>query len=78
MKNKEMIKEKPNRDCHFYNFGDNPNFEYHCPTTYGARCEFYDKFFSAYTQDPETKMYVNMEPSCKKCGGKDDLEGRIE
>ncbi len=72
-----MIKEEPNRDCYYYNFGGNPNFEYHCPAAYGPRCEYHDKFFSAFTLDHETKEYIGLNPSCKACE-KNSLEERIE
>jgi hypothetical protein len=71
---------QPVRECFFYNHGNNLNFTYHCPLEYGARCEFYDKFFSAYTFDVETKQYLNLNPDCSKCSEerKKGLEERIE
>lgn len=71
---------KIERECFFYNHGNNPNFEYRCPLEYGARCEFYDTFFSAYTIDIDTKEPVNLKPDCSECPEerKRGLEGRIE
>lgn len=37
---------KVERDCYFYNWGDNPNFEYLCPKPYGARCEYKEEFLT--------------------------------
>lgn len=75
-----MSRSKPARECYFYNHGNNSNFEYRCPTAYGARCEFFDTFFSAYSLDNETKEYLDMKPSCSKCSEerKNGLEGKVE
>ncbi len=80
MKEKEMTRGEPERECYFYNFGDNSNFEYRCPTAYGARCEFYDTFFGADSMDVETKEYINLKPDCSGCSEerKAGLEGRVE
>jgi len=80
MKEKEINRGKPERECYFYNFGDNLNFEYNCPTAYGARCEFYDTSFGVKTMDPETKEYINLKPDCSKCSEerKKGLEERVE
>ena len=76
MENK-MNQEEPKRDCHYYNFGDNSNFKYKCPSAYGARCELHDEFFSALTMDPKTGKYIGLSPSCKDCD-KNNLEGKVE
>ncbi len=61
-----------NKNCYYYNFGDNENFEYKCPIEYGARCEFYDLFFSSKNESGE-----GLDPDCSSCenGG---LERRVE
>lgn len=55
------IKET-NSECYYYNWGDNPNFEYVCPREYGARCEFHNKFFSAYDNTGK-----DLNPDCTNC-----------
>ena len=57
-----MIKKETASNCYYYNWNNNPNFEYVCPTVYGARCEFYDKFFSAKNQNGE-----DLDPDCTLC-----------
>jgi hypothetical protein len=57
----KKIKET-NSDCYFYNWGNNLNFDYKCPREYGARCEYYDKFFSAKNFTGE-----GLDPDCTIC-----------
>lgn len=59
------------RNCYYYNLGDNSNFEYECPTSYGARCEFYDKFFTVKSVNMD-----NLDPDCSICDG-NNLEERV-
>ncbi len=51
---------KTNKKCYFYNFGENKNFDYICPSVYGARCEFFDKFFSRSSKE-------ELRPDCSEC-----------
>lgn len=58
-----MIKrEEPKRECRYYNWGGDLDKRYICyPREYGARCEFYDEFF---TRDENGVL----NPNCLACG----------
>lgn len=53
---------QPKRGCRFYNWGNNPSYEYPAPREYGARCEKHDAFFLRREHDGP------LEPDCAKCG----------
>ena len=48
------------RHCNYYNWGSNPLYDYPCPREYGARCEFYNEFFSVNAKGITS-------PLCKDC-----------
>ena len=53
------MKNKTKRNCKYYNWGNNPDYEYRCPREYGARCEKFNTFFSIIND--------RLEPNCFEC-----------
>lgn len=62
-------KEKTNPNCQYYNWGGDLDKGYTTyPREYGARCEFYKRFFSKDVKG-------NLIPNCYSCGNK--LESKV-
>lgn len=63
-----METEYPNAKCMYYNWGGTGKYTSY-PREYGARCEFYNKFFD--------RVDGRLNPNCKRCFRKDDVECKI-
>ena len=50
--------QNPNNQCQYYNWGGTGKYPSY-PREYGARCEFFGKFF---TRDKD-----KLEPNCSEC-----------
>lgn len=49
------------RECQYYNWGNNPHYDYPAPREYGARCEKHNAFFAqGSAQGP-------LNPDCSGC-----------
>ena len=56
-------------NCYYYNYGGDSSFHGDrppYPKIYGARCEFYEKFFSSKRQIAQGE-HEELKPDCDKC-----------